>query len=183
MKTPVTIDSLLSRVRREVQQKEVQSAAKKAEARTERARRSEPAISMYAQESLWVAVALHREYQVQICDSCKGETTIFLRDKVELQHKVDRSARRWLNERGEGMSNLPIRIEIQERVIPECFCCLTVGRTLNHLFKGTSNEAKESVVPAEAIRQGQASEVPAGGPTPPPEARNQDRGASPAVGG
>ena len=139
MKTPTTIDSLLQRVRKEVATKQVFSEKKKQEAKVERLRRKEPQPSIYVKEELWKPVAIHREYQVQICDCCKQEQTMFLRDKVELQHKIDRSAKRWLNERGEGTQNLPMFIEVQERVIPECFCCNTLGRFANTLWKGQSN--------------------------------------------
>lgn len=146
MKTPVTIESLLLRVKKEVAQKQQVSEKKKLEAKVERQRRAEPQISMYAKEELWLPVAIYREYEVQICDCCKSEQTIFLRQKVELRHKIDRSARRWINERGEAMlDELPLNVEIQERLVPECFCCLSVGRTLQHLFKGPRNAQKVEV--------------------------------------
>lgn len=137
MKTPVTIDSLLTRIKKEVAEKDKKSEIKKGEARIERLRRQAPP-SMYAKEELWTPVALHREYEVQHCDCCKDERTVFNQEKVELHHKVDRSARRWLRERGEGMDNLPLHIIISERSIPECFACITTGKILHHLFRNAA---------------------------------------------
>lgn len=138
-KSPVTLESLLVRVKKEVANKEKVSAAKKAEARQERIKRAEP-MSIYEREELWIPVALHREYEVQYCDSCKMETTAFSCERVELRHKIDRSARRWLRERGEGMQDLPMFTSIVERVVPECFCCYTLGRFSTSLWKGKVHE-------------------------------------------
>lgn len=138
MKTPVTIESLLTRIKREVAEKAKVSELKKAEARVERLRRAEPPPSMYQREELWVAVALHREYEIQHCDQCQCEHTAFNQEKVELHHKIDRSARRWLKERGEGMENLPLQIHVTERTIPECFACITAGKLLHNLFKAVA---------------------------------------------
>lgn len=144
-KTPITLESLTARIKKEVAAKAQQSERRKLEAREERKRR-EAAPSIYEREDLWFPVAIHREYEVQLCDCCKQEQTVFNRDKVELHHRHDRSARRWLHERGETMSALPIRIEILERVIPECFTCLTLGKILNHLWKGSPNAQTNSQV-------------------------------------
>lgn len=132
-KTPVTIDSLLTRIKREVQQREKQSAAKKLEARHERLRRAEPT-SIFQREELWHPVAVHRQYEVQHCDSCKQEQTCFSHDKIELRHKLQPSARRWRYDRGEGVGNLPVKVHIVEHTIPECFACASVGKVFNTLF-------------------------------------------------
>lgn len=144
MKSPVTLESLLVRVKKEVANKEKVSAQKKLEARAERIKRAEPQ-SMYEREELWIPVALHREYEVQYCDSCKVETTAFSCERVELKHKIDRSARRWLRERGEGMQQLPMHTTIVERVVPECFCCYSLGKFSTSLWKGKVHEKKVEV--------------------------------------
>lgn len=140
----VTLESLLTRIKKEVAQKAVESEKKKAEAKAERARRSEP-MSIYEREDLWIPKAIHREYELQLCDCCKGEKTVFNCEKVELHHKVDRSARRWIRERGEGMDDLPLTVTVSERVIPECFDCHTVGKMLQHLFKKGPGNAQAQV--------------------------------------
>lgn len=147
-----TLESLLVRVKKEVAVKAVESEKKKLEARHERLRRQAPT-TIYEREDLWYGVAIHREYELQLCDCCKGERVAFNCDKVELRHKIDRSAIRWIRERGEGMDDLPTRITIAERVIPECFDCQTLGRQLQHLFRKGSGTTNANQTPPEARRQ------------------------------
>lgn len=153
-----TLESLLLRVKKEVEKKAVISEKKKLEARREIARRGQP-LTIYEKPEMWFGVAIHREYELQICDSCKGEHVAFNCDKVELRHRIDKSAIRWLRERGEDMDNLPTKIWITERVVPECFECHTLGKQLKHLFslpmKGPENaqapaSSTEAVSPQKA---------------------------------
>jgi hypothetical protein len=144
MKTPATIDSLLLRIKKEVAQREKQSAAKKLEARAERLKREEPQ-SIYERQDMWTPVAIYREYEIQHCDCCKQELTVFNCEKVELRHRTDKSAIKWVHERGEALKGLPTKITILERVIPECFCCLTLGKFTQHFWRTYEAQQSESV--------------------------------------
>lgn len=160
MKTPVTLESLVVRVKKEVEAKAKISDQKKREAAEEIRRRKEQP-DVYQREELWFPTCVHREYEIQVCDCCKTETTIFAAERVELHHKLDKYARRtvvvqpgsrWSAYKGETpLEVLDLKIEISERIIPECFGCFTAGKLLQHLFR-KAQDGKESSSPAIAKR-------------------------------
>lgn len=175
MKPGLTLESLITRVKKEAAQKAVESDRKKEEARIERQRRvatgqTEP--TMYQKEELWYGVGIHRIYEIQTCDCCKGRQVLFDGDRVELRHRLDRSARRWVRERGEAFDgSLPVKVDVVERVIPECWDCFSVERHLTHLFTKGPDSAKRDLQaekaghPAEAYRAPEGAEgeaAPAG---------------------
>lgn len=144
MKSPVTLESLLVRVKKEVAAKEKSSELKKQEAKLERIKRLAPQ-TVYQREDLWYPYAIHREYEIQHCDSCQTKNTVFSCERIEMRHKADRLKSRWIRkDRGEAMlDGLPQQTSWIERTIPECYCCWTIGNLTTSLWKGkVRHEAK-----------------------------------------
>ncbi len=141
-----SLENLLSRVKSQVAHKEEESKKKKLAARKERiARGGGDAPTIYEKEENWLPIRIHREYELQLCDSCKGEQGLFQGDRVEYKHRLDKSAKRWKAERGESMDpklNLPVQVHVVPRTIPECWDCLTLGRKLQHLFRKGKPDGK-----------------------------------------
>lgn len=136
MTTLLSLDHLLKRVQGQI-------AEKKKRAPKEHQEANRKAESIYNRPELWKPVCIHRWYEVQTCDCCKGEKVLFDGDKVELAHTKDASAKRWLRERGEAINgDLPIEVHIIERVVPQCWDCHTIGKQLDNIFMAASLKAK-----------------------------------------
>ena len=135
-KTLISLDHLLKRVQTSIAEKKKRTPSPAKEA-------NEAALTIYQRPEMWRPVLIHRWYELQTCDCCKGEKMLFGGDKVELEHIKDPSAKRWLRERGEAIDgSLPVEIHIEERVIPECWDCHTVGKQLENIFMAASLRAK-----------------------------------------
>lgn len=160
--TAPNLEALLQRVKKQVAEKEKKSAKTKLLAKLKRQELypdGEP--TTYQREENWLPIAIHREYEVQTCDCCRGEKVLFQGDKVELRHKIDHSARRWIRERGESFQQLPMQTHVVERVIPECWECFTLGKQLLTLFKGIANDRKQTEKsPQQGVDSRGSSEAP-----------------------
>ena len=160
MSTPpkITLEGLAARIKLQVAAKEKKNDKVKLMAKLKRQELypgGEP--TTYQREENWYPVSILREYEIQTCDCCKRENVHFAGDRVELRHKTDRSARRWIRERGELFESLPQRVQILERVVPECWDCYTLGKKLSNLFSGAYKDDKQ------ANRQANGGGVVAGG--------------------
>lgn len=130
-----SLDDILLRVRQRLANAERLKAAAKAKARP-LADSNKIALSIYQQEANWLPRRIHREFEIQLCDCCKGEQVAFMGDRVELHHRIDRSAKRFIRERGEALrADLPVDLHLIQRVIPECWSCYSAGQLLETLFK------------------------------------------------